>query len=813
MSLAIPRLHLIINNNYRSCVFALIAIASGFSITMLSTEVIAADDLATGTETDIGDRGNRFDFDIAAGPMNTVLRRFASIAGITLSFNPAQAQGLNGKGIQGNYTVDEALAILLAGTQLRVGRTASGGYIVTSPGTNDGPLVLPPIKVSATTIKEFAYGPVDGYLATRSATATKTDTPIIETPQSVSVVTADQIEFQNTESIAQAFKYNTGVQSNRGGYATDDSLMIRGFDVSRLAQMYLNGTKISRNTYSAVTEPYAMERIELLKGPASVLYGNAAPGGIINRVMKLPRSEPLREIKVQGGSFERRQVAGDFAGKLAADDTWTYRLTGLMRRSDTSIDNIPDDRNFSAASIRWQPSAKSSLTLLANYQHNETAYMDGLPAQGTVLPNINGDIKRDRFIGEPGFDKFEVTNQTLGYLFRHQFTDSVVFRQNLLYFDAETNWNAIGNQGLDSSQRLLSRRPQTRNDDDLSWTLDNQVEIKWQRGVVEHTTLLGVDYTQSEFERLQFRGAVAPLDLFAPQYGAPVTLNTERRSNWRENTDQRGVYVQEHMKIDKQWVLMLGGRYDQIEAKDKDIPTNRTETTFDDDAFTGRIGAVRLFDNGLAPYVSYAESFEPVSGRDVSGSAFEPARGEQYEAGIRYQPEEAEVSVSASVYQLTQTNVTTTDLANPDFSVQQGEVESNGAELEFHAQLNNELNLIGSMGYINNKVTKSNSGEQGNRLGGLPRHTAALWADYRVTPLLLLGAGISYFGESRDSSNSVDVPDFTTVDAAVQYQLARQWQIALNISNVFDKRYATCTFACFYGAPRSAQMTLTYRWQ
>src|SRR5690554_3327412 len=319
-------------------------------------------------------------------------------------------------------------------------------------------VTLPRVKVSAGAYSESGLGPVSGYVAMQSITATKADIPLIETPQSVSIVTADQIAIQNAESLHQAFKYTPGVVPMGSDSTTSDGMIIRGFNVTGSAPMYLNGTKLSRNTFSGVSEPYAMERIEIFKGPASVLYGNAAPGGIVNMVTKQPQTETLRELKVQAGSFDRKQLAGDFAGALTEDGNLSYRLTGLIRRSDTMVDDISDDREFAAGSIRWQPNEATSLTLLANYQHNDTVYNYGLPAEGTVLDNINGDIDRDRFGGEPGFDKFATRNRTLGYLFSHHFNAQLTFRQNMLYFDADVTERVVSTGSLiDADQRLMSR--------------------------------------------------------------------------------------------------------------------------------------------------------------------------------------------------------------------------------------------------------------------------------------------------------------------------------------------------------------------
>ncbi|AFT70262.1 TonB-dependent siderophore receptor family protein 6 [Alloalcanivorax dieselolei B5] len=752
-------------------------------------------------------------FSIPPGKLSDVLAQFAAQAGVPLSFDPQVLSGMRSDGLEGTYSTQEGFQALLAGTGYGLQSKGESGYSLRRIPSD--PVTLSPIRVDAGAGQESGYGPVTGYAATRSITATKMDIPLIETPQSVSVVTADQIEIQDAESLHQALLYTPGVVPMGSDNLVSDGLIIRGFNVTGSSPMYLNGSKLPRNTFSGVSEPYAMERIEMLKGPASVLYGNAAPGGIVNMVSKLPQSKTSRELKVQAGSFDRKQLAGDFTGALTKDGSLSYRVTGLVRRSDTMTDHIPDDRDFGQLSLRWQPSDDTSLTLLANSQHNDTVYLYGLPLEGTVRHNVNGDIDRDLFIGEPDFDSFETHNKTLGYLFSHRLNDTFTFRQNALYFDAETDWDYLIMGSLDASQRLLSRTSAARNDRDRTFTLDNQLQAKWHWGLAEHTSLIGLDYEQSRFKRTQYRGTAEALDIFNPVYGSPVALDTTPVSDTTQDSDKLGLYAQEHIKIDGHWVVMLGGRYDQVDGKGKDHLAGISATIYDEHAFTGRAGLLYLFDNGLAPYISYAESFEPISGQNAGGQAFEPTEGKQTEIGLRYQPRSGFTSITASAYQLTQENVLTSDLANPGFSVQEGEVESSGFELEARTNLSNGLNLIASYAYIDNEVTKSNSGTEGNRTNGVPRNMASLWADYAFDGSLYglgLGAGVRYIGETRDIANTVAVPSYTVVDATLRYRLSPQWLMTLNVDNLFDEEYATCSYACFYGVKRSATVTVKYQW-
>lgn len=749
--------------------------------------------------------------DIRAQPLTDALNDWARQTGLQIIADQRLVAGLAAPAVSGQLSPLQALDRLLDGSGLRSRVEGQAVIIQAAPGSRSDK-TLPTVNVRAATATESALGPVTGYVARRSTSATKADIPLIETAQAVDVVTAEEIAIQGSETLASSLRYTAGVSPMGGGLAnTSDTLILRGFNVG-FNPVYVNGSRLSRNTFMGTVKPYGVERVEVLKGPASVLHGTSAPGGTINIVTKQPQREASRELKLQLGTDSHRQLAGDITGSLNDSGTLTYRLTGLVRRSDTSVDHIPDDRDFFQASLRWQPSAATSLLVMAGYQNNATMYNYGLPAEGTVLPNPNGRIARGRFVGEPGFDKFQATNRTFLAQFSHRFNDTLTFRQNLLGFMGRANYTNIWAGSLDESQRRIARGVDQRTSANHSWSLDNQLEARWRSGAVEHTSLVGVDFAQVAYRLLSHSGSVGPLDLFTPVYGSPVSINAAPSQDYRNSGKQLGLYVQNHMKIDGRWVVSLSGRFDKFREDNDNHRTGIGQRSFNDDAFTGRLGLVRLFDNGWAPYASYAQSFEPASGETVSGEPFKPTQGNQVEVGVRYQPPGTAHSYRASVYQLTQTNVSTRDPDHPTFSIQVGEVRSRGVELEARANLANGLNLIASYGFTDNEVTKSNAGTLGRTYAVVPRHMAALWLDYQATDALTVGGGLRYLGRSRNLVNTVDVPAFRVVDAVASYRLTRQWQLGLNLTNLTDERYATCTYACFYGESRKLMATLAYRW-
>lgn len=746
------------------------------------------------------------ELELPAQPLDRAVTDLARQTGLTIGGDASLLRGRQAPALSGDYAPLDALRRLLAGTPVTFRVTGDNSVILERGNT------LEAVEVSGQA-KADGLAPVYGYVARQSITATKSSVALKETPQSVSVVTREQMENQNAQSVDQALAYTPGVHSLTGGAnrTTSDGLQIRGFNVTGSSPYYLNGAKLARNTFSTTAEPYGMERIELLRGPASILYGAAAPGGIVNMVTKLPTQEPLREIRLQGGSHDRRQLAADFGGPLTDDGRFTYRVTGLTRDSDTMVDHVPDDRDFLQGALTWQPGDATRLTVFANYQKNDTTYIYGLPFSGTVEPNPNGRIDRDRFNGEPGFNEFGSESYTLGYLFSHRLNDTWTVRQNALYFNADTDYSDIGVGGYEADQRTVKRSAYTRSDDNHSWSLDNQLEGVFDLGRARHTVLFGADYNEQSFARVQYSGTVAPLDLYAPVYGSPVVLGATPARSYKTDNQQLGFYAQDHIKIDDRWVVLLGGRYDRFENEQKNRLTGDHATTYDDSSFTGRAGLVYLFDNGWAPYLSYSQSFEPVS--SSTGASYDPTEGEQYEAGLRYAPDDRDLSVTLSVYDLTQQNVLTTDPAGGP-QIQEGEVRSRGAELEARAQLTNGLSLIAGYAYTNAEITKSNDGNEGNEPGAVPEHSASLWADYRFGGALSnlnVGAGARYIGSTYDQSNTVRVPDYTVYDALLGYWL-NDWRLALNVKNLTDEDATTCTYLCFYGQERTYTATVTYRW-
>jgi iron complex outermembrane receptor protein len=769
-------------------------------------------------------------YDIPAGPLGQSLAGLAVQAGIALSFDHGLTEQRTAPRLAGTYLAREAFARLLAGSGLEVVPRGDGSNSYTlrriatattsAAPSAQGAAQLPTVQVTADAERETATGPVQGFIARRSATGTKTDTPLLETPQSISVVTAEQMQVQKAVSLQDALDYTAGVASQvvNSSPRTSDSLLLRGFDaVPESGNFYRDGMRYMTTIFAGKQEPYGLERLEVLKGASSVLYGTVAPGGLINSVSKRPTPTPLREVNLEYGSFNRKQVSADFGGPLDEAGVWSYRLTALVRDSATPVDHTRDDRTYIAPALSWRPSAATTLTLLANHQRMRASSPGALPAEGTLLPNPNGTLGRRLFLGEPARNDFNNDTGSVGYQFDHAFSDALKLHHGLRYLRSDLfNQYDLGFEPTD--HRTRSRLGWTFKDKATVATTDTHVEYAWVTGAVAHTLLAGIDYGRDTYDSDRRLDSLAPIDIFQPVYGqAPLAFI--RNENPRRETARLGIYLQDQMKIDNRWVLLLGGRQDWVRGKEKDLSQDPVGERRKDKAFTGRAGVVYLAGNGLAPYASFSQSFEPVAGTDRVGNRFEPTTGEQYELGIRYQPQDGGMLLSAAVYDLRRQNVATTDPVDSSYSVQTGEVRSRGLELEAKARVARNLNLIAAYSYTDTRVTRSNRpAELGTRFRA-PFHLFSLWSDYGLGDLGLpgwrVGAGVRHSADNPGNFNGGKAtPGFTLFDLRLGYEQGPM-AYALNIKNVADKTYISgeCYFyGCRYGDPRTVTATVSYRW-
>lgn len=677
---------------------------------------------------------------------------------------------------------------------------------------------LAPIAVEADRA-ESPTGPVQGYVATRSVTGSKTDTPVREIPQSISVVTRDQMDVRAVDNVGQALTYSAGVVAEPFGLDPRfDSPIIRGF--SSADSQYLNGLKLMRSNGMTSIEPWGLERIEVLRGPSSVLYGQGNPGGLINLVSKRPVWTSFGTVQGEGATFDRYTGAFDFGGPVPGTSDFAYRLTGLARDAGTQTDGVKDDRYFLAPAVTWRPNADTTLTVLANVQHDRANSPVGLPSEYTLYSSRTGlQLPRSLNLGDPGFDDSTRTLASIGYEFEHRFDNVFTFRQNARYLSLTWDYQNLYYNGL-QSPTVAARGASYNQERYGTFTIDNQIQAKFDTWVLAHTVLVGVDMRRHSVDTLSEFGTAPSIDLLAPTYGVAIPKNVWYSSKIDGTLNQTGLYAQDQIKLDK-WLLTLGLRHDWA-TTDQVNATNFGDTNQNqsDRAFTGRAGLTYLFDNGLAPYVSYATSFEPVIGNlpvALGGGAFKPSKGEQYEAGIKYQPVGWKGFFTGAVYDLTQTNVLTTELiGGVSQSVQTGEVKVRGVELSGLANLAAGLDLIANYTYTDAAIAAG--AYAGNRPANVPKNAANLWLFQTVKsgPLegLGFGGGIRYVGQRYDLDTNANLIDANILfDAAVSYKTGPV-KLSLNVNNIANETYvASCGyFGCFYGNGRTVTGRVSYTW-
>lgn len=771
-------------------------------------------------------------FDIPAGSLAAALTQFASTAAVTVSFDPANTGGQQTAGLRGRYTVDAGLHQLLAGSKLQAVRHDNGSYSLLPVGEGTA-LQLGATSISGQVI-ESAYGPVDGYVATRSATGTKTDTPILEIPQAINVVTAAQVETQGARNLTQALRYTPGL--NTGGF-TDrnsiaDEITSRGFAPTPL---YLDGAYIPYAGSlggAPQIDPYTLERIEVLKGPSSVLYGQNQPGGLINMVSKRPTTEQRSQIKLGAGSYNRVNGAFDTSGPIDDQKEFTYRLIGVANKGNEQVDHTHSERMLLAPSLTWTPNDDTSLTLLAQIQRDDGLEdYQSLPRIGSLDRGPTGQkIDRNFFSGDTRFNDYKRDQYIFGYDFSHNLTDDLKYRSTARYTDVRDQYKGLYLRAFatdaagETDYTRVSRTKVDWRQHNIAYTVDNNLEYKFNTGALEHTTLAGVDYRHfsRKYDGLNAYN-VTPVDLYGKNNFDTSSAVPVLDTQWDNTLRQTGVYVQDQIKLN-QWILTIGGREDWAEIDNKDLLAH-TVTSQRDHKFTGRVGLTYVTEFGLAPYISYSESFLPTIGTSAperGGKAFEPTEGEQYEVGVKYQPFEKTL-ITASVYQVKQKNVLTGDDDYPQYQSQDGEVRSRGVELEVKSSLDN-LDVLAAATYIDSFYTKSNYGDQGNRNEAQSPVSASVWADYHFTQAALsgltFGAGARYTGRKPgDSSHSFEVPSYVVYDTTIRYDLGkldpslRGLQTRLNVQNVFDRKYISdCnySFGCYYGQERVASVEMSY---
>ncbi|UVF21966.1 TonB-dependent siderophore receptor [Microvirga terrae] len=669
-----------------------------------------------------------------------------------------------------------------------------------------------------------ATGPVNGYVPNRTTTGSKTDTPIENIPQSVSVIGREELEDRQVQKVDEALRYTAGVFAQPYGLDSDtDWFFIRGFDAGQTG-VFLNNLPLYQYGFGGFyIDPFVLERIEVLKGPSAALYGGSSIGGIVNLISKRPTTEPLRYVETGVNSWGNSYAAFDFGGALDKDKVWSYRLTGKMSGGGWETDKADDFRGVIAPALTFRPDAGTELTVLASYQHMDLMHTGGfLPYVGTVVPAPFGRISRRFYYSEPDIDLYRREQAMIGYEFEHAVNDVWTLRQNFRYAHTDSKergpypFGYLGGAPL-GPDFLLFRVGFNHHTVVNTLSLDNQAEAKFGTGPLAHTLLLGLDYKYYNIDQIQASGGGTPISPVNPIYGVPQGptipyLDQDLTMN------QVGFYAQDQIRYGG-WIATLNGRYDHVSTKSTD---KVGAANFSDEAgeFSGRLGLGYEFTNGMTPYVAVSRTFNPVIGSDFFGQSFAPETGQQVEVGLKYKPMFADALITASLFDLTRQNVNTTDPEHSFFEVQLGEVRSRGFELEAQANITAGLKAIAAFTAYDIEITEdTNPLLIGNRPNVVPEILASGWLDYTVQDGsfkgLGFGAGVRYVGFSyADNENTLKVPAATVFDAGIRYT-RDNFAVALNVNNLFDNEYvSSCDtqYTCNYGAGRVATLKASYKW-
>lgn len=678
-------------------------------------------------------------------------------------------------------------------------------------------------------VSQEPTAPVKGMVATKTLSATKTSAELVKTPQSVSVVTRDQMDALDATSVSQALRYTAGAFTEyRGSSNRNDEVFVRGFSY---VPKFLDGLSFgaTASSQTGTVDPWLLERVELVRGPASVLFGQVNPGGLISMTSKRPTSEPIHKVQFSTGNRDLAEGAFDFGGPLSDDGRVLYRLNGIARTQHNQVEDYKDSRVAIAPAITWYPNDQTRFTLLTSYQKDPDAgYRNFLPAYGTVTSANGKYIPLDFNVSDPDYDQSWREQTMVGYEFEHQFNDMMTFRQNARYASIKQKYRYLVYFNSKPESTLLSRRAQHEERTTNEFGIDNQLEAQFATAQMNHTLLGGLDYKSSNDKQLLMRGSGSQYDMdwTHPVYGVNVDESTfSTASHEQQNLDQMGLYLQDQMSWNN-WELLLSGRYDWTEVRTTDY-INSEKTQQNDNKFTWRTGLLYAFDFGLSPYISYSTSYEPnlQTNRAPGSAPFKPTTGKQTEVGVKYQPVDNTL-MSLALYDLKQSNVSTYNSTLGWFE-NAGEVRSKGVEAEIHSSLWDSVNLIGSYTYTDAETVNTTvAGTEGKTPARIPAHMASAFASYTFPggPLksLTTGVGVRYIGTSYgDAKNTFKVPAVDLYDAMVSYELGelnsslKGAAVQFTVNNIADTKYvASCASdtACFYGVGRTVTATVSYSW-
>lgn len=695
-------------------------------------------------------------------------------------------------------------------------------------------------------------GATDGYVAKSTAVGTKTDTPISEVPQSITTVTRQQLEDRKPYNIEDVMGYVAGARTNGAGFDPRfDCVNIRGFDCLSGDSLFRDGLRQMGSPFGIFrNEIYGLDSLTVLRGPSSMLYGAGSAGGIVDMLTKRPTTQPFNEVEFLVGNHDRFQGNFDFSGPIAPGSSTLYRMTGVVRDSETQQPGVEDDRLYLAPSITFKPSDDTNVTVFGEY-------MDSNAGGNMAYWNdyfLGDHVRRtDVVSGDPNYNDFEQEQWRVGYEIEHRVNSAVKLRQKARYaslnakleyidiaFNPDADDDGIADVPLDANglpaDGIYPRQNGMLADRMHTAVIDNLAEVKFATGPLRHTLLAGFDASYLTYNEAEGFGDSVPLINF--NYGQQFIADPPLIARTSQDLLAMGAYLQDQIKLDR-WVLTLGGRHDWAETdttwQDLDAGTTERQTKHDQ-AWSYRAGLSYLFDSGFSPYVAYATSFNPTAGAsnpadsDEVEAAFDPTTARSKEIGFKFSPKHSNILLAGSLFDIEQENGLVSEtvfqgLIPLSRLVQAGVLRSRGGELEGAASFDNGLSLLASYSYIDMTIVSGGDPENnGNILSSTPRHTASMWIDYTMkygaARGLGFGGGLRFIGTSFGNDENTFKNDARTfVDLAAHYDLEnldakfKGARLQLNVSNVADVEKDICqSDYCYRDKGRTILGSLRYRW-
>jgi len=657
-----------------------------------------------------------------------------------------------------------------------------------------------------------------GYAVTNTTAGSKMDTSLLDVPQSITVVDQQLLRDQGAEKLDDALKNVAGVMPG-GYYEAWDFYRIRGFDVS--FNTYVDGL---RGGNGMAEEIFGLESVEVLKGPSSTLYGESVLGGIVNLRSKVPRPDSFARVQFTGGSYGFYEPAIDAGASLNRSHTLYARVNLLYRPTGSFVNYVTRHRVYVAPALTWDISPNTKLTILGRYQHDTGHLGFPLPAEGTVLPNPNGEIPISLFVGEPSNpNPVSEFNRQFGYQLSHRFNDSFSFYQNVRVDWYENHWDRLLYPAfLGDDKRTLYRYPLSYQQEWSHYAADTGIRLRARTGRIQHNLVGGVDYYREpnkyHEQSINFSdpSAYMPLNLFNPIYGTPFSPIYPFASG-DTRTQYVGLYLQDRMQMTERLSLTAGGRVDFASDRDFSQPESN-----ENNAFSPRLGANYRVVPGVSLYADYSKSFLPQTGMVYNGSssgAFaDPERGDQWECGVKTSLMSGRMVNTVSAYRLTRYNLLTPDPNHPNFYLLTGKQRSKGVEFETIFQLRRTWNLLLGYAFTQANVVKDNVIPAGTPTQNVPKHSVNVWSTYELQDGWLRGAGLGfgaryYTDQSGDLLDTFSIPAYGLMDASIFYRRGHLgWQV--NAYNLSDRRYFTGSYNNVYvqpGSPRSIHTTISWR--